>query len=241
MTVKQIRVLIADDNRAYRKGVRIRLEHAPGIAVIGEVSNGVDAVMAARSERASVVLMDLNMPGGGGLEATRALAGPGVDRPVAVVVVTSHEADRFVIEALDSGAVGYLVKNHDTTQLVEAVRSAASGTALVSTRVTPAVIREFTRRGEQSAMGSASPAILTSAQLAVARELSRGHTSNEALAARLGVSINTVRAQLHSALKRTQLADRTQLALWAVRHGLDRTETSSDQFRKIAATATRRA
>ena len=75
MTVKQIRVLIADDNRAYRKGVRIRLEHAPGIAVIGEVSNGVDAVMAARSERASVVLMDLNMPGGGGLEATRALAG----------------------------------------------------------------------------------------------------------------------------------------------------------------------
>ena len=225
MTVKQIRVLIADDNRAYRKGVRIRLEHAPGIAVIGEVSNGVDAVMAARSERASVVLMDLNMPGGGGLEATRALAGPGVDRPVAVVVVTSHEADRFVIEALDSGAVGYLVKNHDTTQLVEAVRSAASGTALVSTRVTPAVIREFTRRGEQSAMGSASPAILTSAQLAVARELSRGHTSNEALAARLGVSINTVRAQLHSALKRTQLADRTQLALWAVRHGLDRTET----------------
>ena len=229
MTVKQIRVLIADDNRAYRKGVRIRLEHAPGIAVIGEVSNGVDAVMAARSERASVVLMDLNMPGGGGLEATRALAGPGVDRPVAVVVVTSHEADRFVIEALDSGAVGYLVKNHDTTQLVEAVRSAASGTALVSTRVTPAVIREFTRRGEQSAMGSASPAILTSAQLAVARELSRGHTSNEALAARLGVSINTVRAQLHSALKRTQLADRTQLALWAVRHGLDRTETSSDR------------
>ena len=230
MTVKQIRVLIADDNRAYRKGVRIRLEHAPGIAVIGEVSNGVDAVMAARSERASVVLMDLNMPGGGGLEATRALAGPGVDRPVAVVVVTSHEADRFVIEALDSGACGYLVKNHDTTQLVEAVRSAASGTALVSTRVTPAVIREFTRRGEQSAMGSASPAILTSAQLAVARELSRGHTSNEALAARLGVSINTVRAQLHSALKRTQLADRTQLALWAVRHGLDRTETSSDRM-----------
>ena len=231
MTVKQIRVLIADDNRAYRKGVRIRLEHAPGIAVIGEVSNGVDAVMAARSERASVVLMDLNMPGGGGLEATRALAGPGVDRPVAVVVVTSHEADRFVIEALDSGAVGYLVKNHDTTQLVEAVRSAASGTALVSTRVTPAVIREFTRRGEQSAMGSASPAILTSAQLAVARELSRGHTSNEALAARLGVSINTVRAQLHSALKRTQLADRTQLALWAMRHGLDRTETSSDRMK----------
>ena len=164
------------------------------------------------------------------IRARGALAGPGVDRPVAVVVVTSHEADRFVIEALDSGAVGYLVKNHDTTQLVEAVRSAASGTALVSTRVTPAVIREFTRRGEQSAMGSASPAILTSAQLAVARELSRGHTSNEALAARLGVSINTVRAQLHSALKRTQLADRTQLALWAVRHGLDRTETSSDRM-----------
>lgn len=229
MTVKQIRVLIADDNRAYRKGIRIRLEHAPGIIVVGEVSNGVDAVMAARSERAGVVLMDLNMPGGGGLEATRALAGPGVEKPIAVVVVTSHAADRFVVEALDSGAVGYLVKNHDTAQLVEAVRAAANGTGLVSTRVTPAVIRELTRRGEQHGIASPSPAILTSAQFAVARELSRGHTTNEALAARLGVSVNTVRTQLQGALKRTQLADRTQLALWGVRHGLDRPEMSSDR------------
>lgn len=221
MTKKQIRVLIADDNRAYRKGVRIRLEQVPEIMVIGEVANGSDAVMAARSERADVVLMDLHMPAGGGLEATRALAGPHVEEKVAVVVVTSHAGDHFVLDALDSGAVGYLLKNHDTPQLVAAVRAAAEGGGLVSTRVTQAVLRELSRRRDTASAGETPPVtVLTSAQLAVVTELSRGLTTNEALAERLGVSVNTVRSQLQAAMKATKVADRTQLALWGARNGL---------------------
>jgi DNA-binding NarL/FixJ family response regulator len=225
MTTRQTRVLIADDNRAYRRGVRVRLEQVQGIAVVGEVSNGTDAVMAARSERADVVLMDLHMPAGSGLEATRALAGPGIEDPVAVVVVTSHSADRFVFEALDSGAVGYLLKNHDTTQLVEAIRAAASGAGLVSSHVTPAVIRELARRRGRGAAPAGPPlSVLTGAELAMVRQLSRGATTNDALAEHLRISVNTVRSQLQSALKKTKLADRTQLALWGMRNGLDRAD-----------------
>ncbi|MEN2738132.1 response regulator transcription factor [Microbacterium sp. X-17] len=222
MTERPTRVLIADDNRAYRKGVRLRLEQIPGIAVVGEVSNGADAVLAAEAERADVVLMDLQMPGGSGIDATRALTGPRATRRIAVVVVTSHASDRFVFEALDAGAVGYLLKNHDTAQLVEAVHAAATGAGVISPRVTPAVIRELTRRGQHPEADPAAPlTALTAAEYAIAEELSRGFTTNEALADRLGVSINTIRTQLRSALKKTKLADRTQLALWAVRNGLD--------------------
>jgi DNA-binding NarL/FixJ family response regulator len=226
VTPKQIRVLIADDNRAYRKGVHVRLEQVPGITVVGEVANGADAIVAAESERADVVLMDLQMAGGSGIDATRALTGPDAPRTVAVVVVTSHASDHFVFEALDAGAVGYLLKNHDTAQLVDAIRAAASGDGLVSSRVTPAVIRELGRRRD-SIRADVGPAIttLSGAQLALVRELSRGFTTNEALSDRLGISVNTIRSQLSSALRKTQLADRTQLALWGLRHGLDQAET----------------
>jgi len=221
MTARQTRVLIADDNRAYRKGVRMRLDQVSGITVVGEVSNGADATMAARSERADVVLMDLHMPGGDGLEATRALAGPGVPDPVAIIVVTSHSADRFVFEALDSGAVGYLLKGHDTPQLVEAIRAAAAGAGLVSSQVTPSVIRELARRRDRGAPTDLPAlSVLTGAEVAVVRALCHGSTSNVALSDALHVSVNTVRSQLASALKKTGLSDRTQLALWGVHQGL---------------------
>lgn len=225
MTAKSIRVLVADDNRAYRRGVRIRLEHVTGVTVVGEASNGKDAVMAARSERADVVLMDLQMPGGSGIEATRVIASD-PDSRTAVVVVTSHDADHFVFDALESGAVGYLLKNHDTRQLIEAIRAAASGNALVSSRVTPAIIRELNRRGDVDPLQPGPPlSVLAAAQVDLVRRLSRGETSNESLAESLGVSVNTVRSQLQASLRRTGLADRTQLALWGMRHGLHRTDS----------------
>lgn len=225
MTTKSIRVLIADDNKSYRRGVRIRLEHLAGIVVVGEASNGPDAVMAARSERADVVLMDLQMPGGSGLEATRIIANDPASR-TAVVVVTSHDADRFVFDALDSGAVGYLLKNHDTPQLITAIRAAAAGDGLVSPRLTPTVIRELGRRRDVDPNQPGPPlSVLAAAQVELVRRLSRGETTNESLAESLGVSVNTVRSQLQASLRRTGLADRTQLALWGMRHGLHRVDS----------------
>lgn len=219
----KIRVLIADDNPVVRRGLRLQLNHAEDLTVVGEASNGADAVTIARTEHVDVVLMDLQMPGGSGLAATRALAGPDVDAPVNVIVVTNHTAHAYVMEALESGAVGYLLKTHDARELLTAIRAAARGEALVSSRVTVPVIQELTRRRRTpGAEHDPSLSVLSPAELEVVTHLSRGRTTNEDIAAALFVSVNTVRSQLSSALRKTGLSDRTQLALWAVRRGLDR-------------------
>jgi DNA-binding NarL/FixJ family response regulator len=214
-----IRVLIADDNRSVRKGLRLQLEAATGLQVIGEVANGLDAVSVARLERADVVLMDLQMPGMTGVEATRELARSATEQPIAVIVMTSYAIDAYVTDALDAGAVGYLLKSHDSDQLVTAIHAAMRGEALLSGRVTTPVLREFVRRG---AADPDTVARLSTAERRVVAVLSSGTTSNEGIAERLRVSVHTVRSQLQSALKKVGMEDRTQLALWGARNHLDR-------------------
>ncbi|MBW9110164.1 response regulator transcription factor [Microbacterium ureisolvens] len=221
MTVRPtpIRVLIADDNRSVRKGLRLQLESAGGVQVIGEVGNGVDAVTVARRERADVVLMDLQMPELTGVEATRELARSTTEAPIAVIVMTSFALDSYVTDALDAGASGYLLKSHDTDQLLTAIRAAMRGEALLSGVVTAPVLREFVRRG---AANSEEVARLSAAERRVVAVLSSGTTSNEQIAERLQVSVHTVRSQMQSALKKAGVEDRTQLALWGARNHLDR-------------------
>lgn len=218
---RRIRVLIADDNRVVRRGLRLQLEGSPGIQVIGEVANGLDAVQVARGERADVVLMDLQMPGMTGAEATRELmrAASGSHR-IAVIVMTSFAFDGYVTEAFDTGAIGYLLKGHDAGQLVTAIQAAARGEAIVSPRVTTPMLREFVRRGA-SLPSPELLDLLTAAERRVVELLSSGVTSNEAIADRLHVSVHTVRSQLHSVLKKMGFTDRTQLALWGLRNRLD--------------------
>ncbi|MCT9819290.1 response regulator transcription factor [Microbacterium sp. W1N] len=216
---KRIRVLIADDNRAVRRGLRVQLENAPGISVIGEVSNGRDAVLAARNERADVVLMDIQMPEQSGIAATRELMLTSDEQPVAVIVMTSFAVDGYVTEALDAGAVGYLLKSLDSTQVVDAIFAAANGEAIVSTHVTAPVLREFVRRRPDPIEPDAIAA-LSAAERRVVSVLSSGVTSNEDIAKELQVSVHTVRSQLQSALKKLGLNDRTQLALWGAKHHL---------------------
>lgn len=220
-----IRVLIADDNRSVRKGLRLQLEAAGGIQVIGEVSNGADAVTVARRERADVVLMDLQMPGMTGVQATRELSRATDESPIAVIVMTSYALDVYVTEALDAGAIGYLLKSHDSDQLLAAIHAAARGEAHISARVTTPVLREFVRRG---AADIETVARLSAAERRVVSVLSSGTTSNEGIAGRLHVSVHTVRSQLQSALKKVGLEDRTQLALWGARNHLDRDASSLD-------------
>lgn len=214
----RIRVLIADDNRTVRRGLRLQLDGAPGILVIGEVANGVDAVRVAQAEHAHVVLMDIQMPQMSGLTATRLLARPDDGTaPTAVIVMTSFAVDRYVSEAMDAGAIGYLLKSHDSDQLIGAIYAASRGEALVSSRVTASLLREFVRRGEATGSVDAVGA-LTAAERRVVSALAGGVTSNEGIAQTLQVSVHTVRSQLRSALKKLDLADRTQLALWGARH-----------------------
>ncbi len=214
-----IRVLIADDNRTVRRGLRLQLETVPSIRVIGEVSNGLDAVSVARNENADVVLMDLQMPGMTGAEATRELTRSRATHPVAVIVMTSFAIDQYVTDALDAGAVGYLLKSHDSDQLIAAIHAAARGEAMVSSRVAGTMLREFVRRG-QAVSTAEEVGVLTLAERRVVASLASGVTSTDSIAEHLHISVNTVRSQLQSALKKTGLSDRTQLALWGVRHNL---------------------
>ena len=218
-TRTHIRVLIADDNRSVRKGLRLQLEAAGGIRIVGEVANGVDAVRVARAEAVDVVLMDMQMPGLNGADATRELMDGGGPAP-AVIVMTSFAVDGYITDAIDAGAVGYLLKSYDADQLVGAVYAAARGEAVVSTRAITPVLREFVRRRgpkpDLDLLESLSPA-----ERRVVAMLASGVTANEAIAAALHVSVHTVRTQLQSALRKTGLADRTQLALWGVRNRLD--------------------
>ncbi|MCK6068509.1 MULTISPECIES: response regulator transcription factor [Microbacterium] len=221
----RIRVLIADDNRSFRKGLRLRLEQAEGIMVVGEAATGRDAVLAARAERADVVLMDLEMPGVNGVDATRILTSA-EDRKVGVVVLTSHSADAHVLRALESGANGYLLKSHDTYQLLEAIRAAHRGDAVMSPRVTAPVLRELARRHDVRTQSPVKE-LLSPSERRVIVVLTSGVTTNDEIAAQLGVSVNTVRSHIQSAMRKVGAGDRTQLALWGVRNSIDDFSPSS--------------
>jgi DNA-binding NarL/FixJ family response regulator len=136
-----IRILLADDQRMVRTGFRFMLDAEDDITVVGEAGDGVEAVRLARELRPDVTLMDIRMPGVDGLEATRRLAGPGVEDPLRVVVVTTFDLDEYVHEALTGGAVGFLLKDAGPALLVEAVRAGARGDALVSPSVTVRLLR----------------------------------------------------------------------------------------------------
>lgn len=222
MSDTDIRVLIVDDNRTVRRGIRLRLENAAGIRVAGEASNGRDAAVLARAERADVVLMDLHMPGMSGIEATRLITSE-ANETCRVVLLTSEVSDAFVVEALEAGASGYLLKGHDSDQLLPVIRGAAAGTATISPRVAPRLIRELREARPQPAEPE-QVALLTAAELRVVSLLSSGLTSNDEIARHVTVSVNTVRSQTASALRKLDLDDRTQLALWGARNGLIRRE-----------------
>ncbi|MDF2991636.1 MAG: DNA-binding response regulator [Microbacterium sp.] len=210
-----IRVLIADDNRPFRKGVRLRLEQADGIVVVGEAATGQDAVEGALTEAADVILMDLEMPSMNGIDATRAVLDASAGRS-RVIVLTSHGEGHLVVRALRNGASGYLLKTHDSAQLIDAIRAAHRGEALVSTRMTPSLLEQI-RAGRPSAEDEERLWALSRAEARVVRLLSRGLTSNEQLAKELVLSVNTIRSHIQSALKKVGASDRTQLALWGLK------------------------
>lgn len=216
---KSIRVLIADDNRTVRRGLRLRLENAGGITVIGEAATGTDAVTIAHAERADVVLMDLHMPGMDGLAATRALLGAHSPQRPRVIMITSDASDAFVIDAFEAGVTGYLLKTHETAHLIEIVRGAVSGQVMISPRMTPRLLDELARL-RPVAPDRLAVARLTEAELRVVSQLGSGMTSNDDIASHLGISVNTVKTHVGSALRKLELDDRTQLALWAVRNGV---------------------
>lgn len=193
-----IRVLIADDQELVRAGFRMILESQDDIEVVADVANGVDAIRVAREQRPDVCLMDIRMPGIDGLEATKRLAGPDVTDPVKVVVVTTFDLDEYVERALRNGASGFLLKDAGPTLLLEAIRAAERGDALVSPQITVRLLKHFAQPKVQRRAVQAPTVELTERELDVVRATARGLTNGE-IGQELFMSLSTVKTHLASA------------------------------------------
>ena len=214
-----ITVLLADDQAMVRRGLRFILEDQTDITVVGEAADGVEAVALARRLRPDVCLVDVRMPRLDGIEVTRALAGPGVPDPLRVVVVTTFDLDEYVYGALRGGAVGFILKDAGPGLLVEAVRAADAGDALVSPSVTVRLLRHITAVAP-SPVRATRP--LSDRETEVVRAIARGRTNQE-IAAELFISLSTVKSHVAGIQGKLGLRNRVEIAAWAWENRIVRT------------------
>ena len=207
-----LRVVIADDQAVVRAGLRMLLEAQPELEVVGEAADGRRAVELAEALRPDVCLFDIRMPGLDGIEATRRLAGPGIARPLAVVVITTFDVDEYVFRAIKAGARGFLLKDAGPELLVEALRAAASGHALLSPRVTARLLERFA--GDAAAPPPEPFEPLSEREEQVLLTVARGRTNDE-IADELGVSLSTVKTHVASLMAKLDVRNRVELAIWA--------------------------
>jgi len=208
-----IRVLVADDQELVRTGLRLILGTLAGIEVVGEAADGQEAVRLGRELRPDVCLMDIRMPELDGVEATRLLAGPGVEDPVAVVIITTFDLDEYVYGALRAGATGFLLKDAGPELLGEAVRAAARGDSLISPSITRRLLATFADAG-----GSAAPTQpidpLTDREEEVLLTIARGCTNAE-IAGELHISLSTVKTHIGSLMAKLGARNRVEVAMFA--------------------------
>jgi DNA-binding NarL/FixJ family response regulator len=212
-----VRVVLADDQALVRRGFRLILEAEPDIEVVAEAEDGQQAIDAVRRHRPAIVLMDIQMPGLDGLEATRRILAD-ADSHTRVLILTTFERDDYVFQALQLGASGFLLKTAPPEDLITAVRVVARGEALLSPSVTRRVIQEVTRH-HRPARPSPELERLTQRELEVLRLVAEGLTNAE-IAARLYVSEATVKTHTSNVLSKLGLRDRVQAVIFAYKHGL---------------------
>lgn len=235
---KVIRVLIADDHALLREGLRKILELEEDICVVGEAVDGLDVVEKAAALHPDVVLMDINMPNGGGLNATRAIREqlPDID----VIVLTIHDDDEYIIELVNAGAKGYMLKDVDPARVIEAIRRVREGEAFIPSNLMTKVFQEFRRRsspdaGERAALGADQPVAvvhvqgegatrsdhdpLTEREHEILQLIVDGRTNKE-IAQALYISEKTVKNHVTNILRKLDLSDRTQAAVYAIRTGI---------------------
>ncbi|MEA2500397.1 MAG: hypothetical protein QOD01_508 [Actinomycetota bacterium] len=210
--------MIADDQALVRAGFRMILE-ASGIEVVGEATDGEQAVRIARRERPDVVLMDIRMPNLDGIAATAMLAGPGVVDPLRVVILTTYDLDEYVFDALAAGASGFLLKDVPPEDLIHGVQVVASGDGLLAPSVTRRLIAEFAQgRRTHKPVPLPGPS-LTPREVEVLELLARGQ-SNAEIAETLFVSDNTVKTHVTHLLDKLGLRDRVQAVIYAYEAGI---------------------
>jgi DNA-binding NarL/FixJ family response regulator len=210
-----IRVLIADDHKLFRQGlISLMRTREDLVDVVGEAASGDEAVRLAERLRPDVVLMDIYMPQGDGLQATREIRARLPQ--VAVVMLTSSESDEHLYEAVQIGAAGYLLKSLDADELFDLLTGVIHGEAAMTRAMATRLLKGVAKRSVDPEKGEES---LTERELAVLRLVASG-ASNSEIADRLLISVNTVKSHLRSILEKLQLDNRTQAATYAVNRGL---------------------
>jgi DNA-binding NarL/FixJ family response regulator len=217
-----IRVVLADDQALLRAGLRALLDAEDDIEVVGEAAHGREAVRVVRECAPDVVLMDIRMPGGDGLEATRLI----IDDPelghTRVVILTTFDLDEYVFEAVRIGASGFLVKDTEPAELLRGIRAVAAGDALLSPGVTRRLIGEFATRSRPTATPAASRlAALTDREREIVALVGEG-LNNDEIARRLFLSPATAKTHVSRAMVKLHLRDRAQLVVLAYESGLVR-------------------
>jgi DNA-binding NarL/FixJ family response regulator len=212
--MKIIRVVVADDHQVVRSGLERLLEGWPNVTVVGTAADGSEAVRLTAIHRPDVVLMDISMPVMGGLAATRRIVSEWPETQV--VVLTSFDDRPTVEEALDAGAIGYLLKDSDPATLRAGIESAALGGSPLNPRVARSILSARRELRPEPSLTDREREIL---------ELLRGGLANKEIAARLGITVKTVKAHLSSLFQKIGVLDRTQAALWAERFAPERPVT----------------
>lgn len=210
-----IRVLVADDHTLVRKGIRNVLDEHPDIELVGEASDGEEAVALTESLRPDIVLMDIAMPRLNGVEATRQIKAR--SPRTAVLVLTAYDDDAYVFALLEAGAAGYLLKSELDEQLATTIQSVSSGESVLS----PSIARKIVRRlaGGAGSRGAVPETMLTDRELEVLRLAASG-LPNRAIANRMALSPRTVQLYLGRAFEKLDVGSRTEAVVAALKHGL---------------------
>ncbi len=212
----KIKVLLAEDHTIVRKGLRALLDDAPNIVVVGEASDGRDALVKVKEYCPNVVLMDISMPLLSGLEATRQIT----ERfpSVKVLVLTVHSNEEYILQALRSGAAGYLLKEAAPTELIRAIEVVNYGDAFLSPSISRNVIRDYVEKTDLLHIESSYDR-LTNREREVLQLIAEGHTVKE-IAVLLSISVKTTRTHRTHLMDKVDIHNTAELTLYALRHGL---------------------
>jgi len=217
-----VRILIADDHAIVRKGTRALLNEVEGFEIVGEAATGEEAVLLAISLKPDVILMDLVMPGMGGIEAISQIT---ARNPQAhILALTSFANDDKVFPAIKAGALGYILKSSDPEDLVQAIWQVQRGEPSLQ----PSIARKVLREISHPPHGNPTPEPLTEREMEVLRLVAQG-SSNQDIASQLSITEATVRTHVSNVLSKLQLANRVQAALYALRAGITRLEDEDDK------------